>query len=68
MGFRYGSWVMGMSLFFMVFVASRPISLQEKYIEQFKYVAISEMKRTGVPAARSVVTTRSAPGSSRSPW
>jgi hypothetical protein len=50
-GFRYGSWVMGMSLFFMVFVASRPISLQEKYIEQFKYVAISEMKRTGVPAS-----------------
>ncbi len=33
------------------FISTRPISNQEKYIEQYKDVAISEMERTGIPAS-----------------
>lgn len=33
------------------FTATRPVTVQEKYIEQFKWVAINEMERTGIPAS-----------------
>lgn len=36
-------------LFLMV--SARPVSVQEKYIEQFKFLAISEMDRSGIPAS-----------------
>ncbi len=32
-------------------MSSRPISVQERYIEQYKYLAIEEMERTGIPAS-----------------
>lgn len=41
--------VMPFVLFLMV--SARPVSVQEKYIEQFKFLAISEMDRSGIPAS-----------------
>ncbi len=32
-------------------MSSRPITDQERYIEQYKYLAIEEMERTGIPAS-----------------
>ncbi|MBK8956784.1 MAG: glucosaminidase domain-containing protein [Saprospiraceae bacterium] len=41
-----------LAIFSFVFLtATRPVTVQEKYIEQFKWVAISEMERTGIPAS-----------------
>jgi hypothetical protein len=34
-----------------LFVSSRPVSMQELYIEQYKWVAIREMERSGIPAS-----------------
>ncbi|MBK9109651.1 MAG: glucosaminidase domain-containing protein [Saprospiraceae bacterium] len=43
-------------LLFVIFsaiflTATRPVTVQEKYIEQFKWLAIQEMERTGIPAS-----------------
>ncbi|MBL7820852.1 MAG: glucosaminidase domain-containing protein [Saprospiraceae bacterium] len=35
----------------LLMVSARPVSVQEKYIEQFKFLAISEMDRSGIPAS-----------------
>ena len=32
-------------------LSNRPIRPEESYVDQFKYMAISEMKRTGIPAS-----------------
>jgi flagellum-specific peptidoglycan hydrolase FlgJ len=32
-------------------ISTRPISAAEKYISHYKYIAISEMKRSGIPAS-----------------
>lgn len=40
-----------MLVIYMSLSANKPISLQEKYIEQFKFVAINEMERSGIPAS-----------------
>lgn len=40
-----------LSLSAVCMTASRPVSVQERYIEQFKLVAVSEMERTGIPAS-----------------
>ncbi|MFZ1256917.1 MAG: glucosaminidase domain-containing protein [Saprospiraceae bacterium] len=45
------SWYSLMLVFFVCFNSNRPISFQEKYIEQFKFVAINEMQRSGIPAS-----------------
>lgn len=31
--------------------STRPITVQERYIEQFKWIAVEEMQRTGIPAS-----------------
>ncbi len=35
----------------LILVSARPVSVQEKYIEQYKFLAISEMERSGIPAS-----------------
>lgn len=32
-------------------MSTRPVTVQERYIEQFKWMAIEEMQRTGIPAS-----------------
>ncbi len=48
---RLIKWSLILSGSCMFFVSSRPVSMQEIYIEQYKLVAISEMERSGIPAS-----------------
>lgn len=35
----------------LLFMNTRPISVQERYMDQYKDMAMSEMKRSGIPAS-----------------
>lgn len=49
--FKFNYWLALMPGIVICLISARPVTLQEKYIEQFKGLAISEMERTGIPAS-----------------